>query len=329
MTSKELLLSDNRDIKEESLYSLSPKLLALLLFDQTSEHNIIWATDDYLSNGSMFGADDPISVSSVTGQYNALIRPRVLKNASEQENRIRDKAEVFTPSWVCNAQNNLIDNAWFGRNDVFNTETNNGWETNLGSIEFTGRSWKDYVSATRLEVSCGEAPYLTSRYDTVSGEFIDVPNRIGLLDRKLRIISENTNDTSEWVSWALIAAKNIYGFEWQGDNVLLARENILYSILEAYYTRYNDVLSVEILMEFCKVISWNIWQMDGIRYVIPNTCHETEGQISLSGVSEERIPCPGCKNNNMFAHNGTYSEIMDWKTGERIRYVDLVGRRRW
>ena len=27
---------------------------------------------------------------------------------------IRGKAEVFTPSWVCNCQNNLVDDAWFG-----------------------------------------------------------------------------------------------------------------------------------------------------------------------------------------------------------------------
>jgi hypothetical protein len=31
-------------------------------------------------------------------------------------------AEVFTPSWICNAQNNLIDNTWFGRDNVFNKE---------------------------------------------------------------------------------------------------------------------------------------------------------------------------------------------------------------
>ena len=34
-------------------------------------------------------------------------------------------AEVFTPSWICNAQNNLIDNAWFERKDVFNKEISN------------------------------------------------------------------------------------------------------------------------------------------------------------------------------------------------------------
>jgi hypothetical protein len=39
-----------------------------------------------------------------------------------------------------------------------------------------------------MEISCGEAPYLVSRYDTVSGNIISVDDRIGLLDRKLRVV---------------------------------------------------------------------------------------------------------------------------------------------
>ena len=54
------------------------------------------------------------------------------------------------------------------------------------------------VVAFRLEISCGEAPYLVSRYDTVTGETIPISQRIGLLDRKLRVISENT-DTEEQI----------------------------------------------------------------------------------------------------------------------------------
>ena len=329
MTTRDLISADNRDVKEECIYNLNPKLLALLLYDQTAEHNIKWATNDYSSNGSMFGMDDPISVSSVTGEYNTLIRPRILKEQSEQESRIRDKAEVFTPSWVCNAQNNLVDNAWFGRGGVFNIETGNGWKTVTDKIEFTERSWKEYVTAARLEISCGEAPYLTSRYDTVTGEYIEVSDRIGLLDRKLRIVSENTDNADDWLLWALKAVKSIYGYDWQGDNVLLSRENILYAVLEAYYALYDCELSNETVMEFCKVISWNIWQMDGIRYVIPNTCHEEDNQVTVDGISRGRTFCHGCKTNSMFAHNGIYSNIMDWETGETIRYVDLVGRRRF
>ena len=44
------------------------------------------------------------------------------KSKAEQEHRSRDKAEVFTAAWICNKQNNLVDNAWFGREGVFNTE---------------------------------------------------------------------------------------------------------------------------------------------------------------------------------------------------------------
>ena len=54
------------------------------------------------------------------------------------------------------------------------------------------------MDAQRLEISCGEAPYLVSRYDTVMGETIPISQRIGLLDRKLRVVSENT-DTEEQI----------------------------------------------------------------------------------------------------------------------------------
>ena len=112
-------------------------------------------------------------------------------------------AEVFTPSWICNAQNNLIDEAWFGRKDVFNREltTPDGqhtWKVNEAKITFPeGKTWKDYVHDIRMEITCGEAPYLVSRYDTTTGCFIPVDRRIGLLDRKLRIISENTATSGE------------------------------------------------------------------------------------------------------------------------------------
>ena len=41
----------------------------------------------------------------------------------------------------------------------------------------------------RMEITCGEAPYLVSRYDTTTGEPIPIGRRIGLLDRKLCVIN--------------------------------------------------------------------------------------------------------------------------------------------
>jgi len=67
--------------------------------------------------------------------------PRVKKDKLLQQIRVRDMAEVFTPLWICNAQNNFIDEAWFGRKNVFNTEIVNpdgfhSWKTNPDKISF-------------------------------------------------------------------------------------------------------------------------------------------------------------------------------------------------
>ena len=141
----------------------------------------------------------------VTGEQDSLIQPRVEKALEHQTNRTRDKAEVFTPSWICNAQNNLVDEQWFGRKDVFNIQKEMSWKATADKIAFPDdrqHTWQKYVDAQRLEISCGEAPYLVSRYDTVTGETIPISQRIGLLDRKLRVISENT-DTEEQIDLCL------------------------------------------------------------------------------------------------------------------------------
>lgn len=71
----------------------------------------------------------------------------------------------------------------------------NTWTVNEEKIIFDGKqTWKKYVDSRRLEITCGEAPYLVSRYDTTTGELIVPPiNRIGFLDRKLRVVNENTS----------------------------------------------------------------------------------------------------------------------------------------
>ena len=83
------------------------------------------------------------------------------------------------------------------------------------------------MDVKRLEITCGEAPYLVSRYDTVTGRTIPISERVGLLDRKLRVVHENTGTEAEWKKWARRAVESVYGYEFQGDNLLLARENNL------------------------------------------------------------------------------------------------------
>ena len=110
------------DVKENAIKAIDPKILAILLKDKTTRKNIIWATDDYISLGDGYSFSDEITVDAITGENGNVIRPRTEKSKEEQSSRSREKAEVFTPSWVCNKQNNLIDNAWFESENIFNRQ---------------------------------------------------------------------------------------------------------------------------------------------------------------------------------------------------------------
>jgi len=126
----------NIDIKENEIRYLDNALLAILLKDKTSGKNLIWATDTYAWRGIGFEPQDFITIKSITGLHGNIIKPRTEKSQKEQRQRIKNKAEVFTPSWVCNRQNNLVDNAWFGRENIFNIETVNGWQTKTEKVLF-------------------------------------------------------------------------------------------------------------------------------------------------------------------------------------------------
>ena len=307
----------------------------MLLFDQTTQKNIFWATESYSALKAGFQYSDSITLDHITGEYGEIIRPRALKSRDEQARRVRNMAEVFTPSWICNTQNNLIDNAWFGRENIFNEEylSEDGthhWKVREEEILFparTGkRSWRAYVRDVRLEMACGEGPYMVSRYDTVSGDYLPIKQRVGFLDRKLRVVGEHTYTSREWVELAKDAVKASYGFEWQGDSLLLARESVFASFLEYYEAKFGSVPADSDLMEVAEIISWNIWQMDGHKGVIPNSCHEdVQVQDTLFGGGEEvRMPCKGCETDDIRRHNGIYCKIMDWETGKPIRYIDLL-----
>lgn len=325
------------DILEDDLRSISVEVLDTLLRDHTTGRNIFWATHDYETLGKEYDYHAEILPELITGKHGMVIRPRVLKSKENQVGRSKGMAEVFTPSWVCNAQNNLVDEAWFGRKDVFNTENNDNhtWQTKPDKIEFPeDKTWKDYVRSTRMEITCGEAPYLVSRYDTTTGEAIPIENRIGLLDRKLRVVSENTETSGEWLEWAKIAYKNTYGYEWQGDNLLLAREALLWTFIENYYVKFHVTPSLKSVKCIANVISWNIWQMDGLKGVVPDSCKDgvIEKEMTLFGEQEKMVRCPGCQNDDIHKHNGIYCLIRDWGnkdliTGEndrKIKFVDLI-----
>ena len=177
---------------------------------------IHWVTICYFAGeGDTYRPEEPIEISYITGEHGNLIAPRVYKEKEHQANRTKDKAEVFTPGWVVNAQNNLVDNVWFGRSDVFNivSDDQKTMTATTDKIEFPdveeegddkkrrtkkdmeAKTWQNYVRRTWLVASCGEAPYVVSRYDAATGKSIPIEERFGALDRKLRVIRENVDES--------------------------------------------------------------------------------------------------------------------------------------
>ncbi len=308
------------DIIEQEISDMSEELFDVLLKDRTTKKNICWATDHYMSHGTAYYPQEPITKNLVTGVNTKLVQPRIAKTQEEQTKRTKDKAEVFTPSWVCNEQNNLVDEAWFGRKDVFNTCTEHSWKATSDKIQFPkGKTWKKYVDSKRLEISCGEAPYLVSRYDTVTGNEIPLSERIGLLDRKLRIVNENVDDEEEWIRWAIRAYQSTYGYEYQGDNILIARENLLYTFIENMVYKFGHRPDLPLLKQIAKIISWNIWQMDGITMTAPfSERPRVNTQMTLFDYfpddsmekpnDKEPIPC----------------KIFDWRSNNSLEFRSMI-----
>ena len=296
------------------------KTLKILLQDKTTKKNIIWATDVYSDKGTGFHDTDHIDRMAIRGIDSINLQSRTEKAMKEQQERTRKKAEVFTPVWLCNKMNNYADEQWFGQKDLFNfeNEAEHTWTVNENRVPFDEkRTWKSYVDSRRLEITCGEAPYLVSRYDATTGELILPPlRRIGILDRKLRIVNENAQDNDEWLKWALRAFQSCYGYEYQGDNLLIARINLIMTFADYFRERMELDPDEKLLKQFADVIAWNIWQMDGLKDTVPlGKPHEEYHQISIFDMFEEpeqgdvdiALPC----------------KIKNWRSNETVTYKDL------
>jgi hypothetical protein len=313
------------DISENRLRNRG-RVLDILLSVRGTIQSIIWATDSYTKLGTGYQPKNPIKHQQITGTGGKLIQPRAAKSRAEQIARTKDKAEVFTPLKVVKEMNLAID-----------------WSSK--SYPATKDTWVDYISEKRLEITCGEAPFIAGRYNpTANTDTVIKPhNRVGFLDRKLQVVKEFTNTKEDWLQYAERALKSSYGYEWQGDNLLIARENVLLTMDDFYQDfcadklklKTKQQLSDEQLEHFATIISWNIWQMDGLKYVRPMSCKQTvqktpdipKNQLPLLPLEKPKkklVECEGCRLGDPLLHTGNYAKIKDWATGKTYRFVDLL-----
>jgi len=301
----------NIDIREDYLLK-KDNLLELLLQDKTTGNNILWATDSYEESDAKFAPMTSITTDLITGINGNLIQPRAVKSKLEKLYRTKVKAEVFTPLRIVKQMNDACD-----------------------TKRVTKNNWQEYVGLLKLEITCGEAPYIVSRYDPVSDkqELLSLAERVGFLDYKLRVITKYCDTHEDWLKWAKIAFQSSYGYEWQGDSLLIARENLLYTFIDYYKDKFKETPSLDLQKEIAAIIVWNIFQMDGLKYVIPMSCKSEKvlikGEETLFEKKDDYIldrTCEGCEKKIAKNHNGAYVIIMDWVNGQTIRFVDIVSK---
>ena len=252
-------------------------MIETLLNDRTTGKNILWANAER-------GAEE------IQPEEIHLIKPRHEKIRAQQKQRTRERAEIFTPPDVCEIQNDLVAD-----------------EENIPS------PWTDYIDAKFLEITCGEAPYITTRYNAVTGAPIPIQKRVGLLDRKLRLINQQVRAVEDWKDFAARAVRSVYGYDFQGDNLFLARKNILLTVEDFFREKFPSHEPPEKFLEdIAEIISWNLWQMDGITNAIPFANINPQGTFEGFGEPvnlREKIFC----------------EIMDWEKEKPIQFRILLG----
>lgn len=284
------LLNEKVNISENNLRDKMPSVFNILLIDRTKStksctQNIIWANENYIKyDAEKYSPTSEIRIELITGEHNNIIQPRALKAADLQKKRTKAIAEVFTPIETLKEQIDEIDKNY--QNDDLET--------------YTKRTW--------IEITCGEGPYIVTRYNVVTGNFIYLDERVGFLDRKLKRINKECDIKDKWKELVNEAYKATYAFEWNGDSLLLARENLLYTYFDYYYDKWNSEPSLEDIEEIALIISYNIFQMDGLKCIIPLSDVELQKneQLNLFNKIEKIVKKTPNK-------KGQYVKIMNWK----------------
>ncbi|WP_261721123.1 restriction endonuclease [Weissella cibaria] len=286
------------DIQENVIKETMPDILDILLVDRTTSdtktrRNIIWANDNYF----VFGIKDyaptaQIKPNLITGLSDGIIKPRALKTRELQKERTKTRAEVFTPTWIVDMQNSEVDKQY--ENDELET--------------YTKRRW--------LEITAGEAPYMASRYDMETGDTIPIADRVGFVDRKMKRINLEVSDKAEWQRLAEEAYKASFGFEWSGDSLLLARENLLYTYRDYYFDKWREEPLYGLFKKIAEIISYNVFQMDGLKYIVPLTEKKERNmnrQMDLFGMFGFEDESDDKEDDEWIVKPGKRVKVMNWE----------------
>ena len=289
-------------IEDDILYLRRLGLLDKLLLDRTTRRNIVWGSSAHAGLGKEYESGCEIRGELITGDRSGVIKTRARKELGARSDRTRKNGEVFTPLWICRRMNDYVDETW--------QET----AAARGGKKLAAR-WRRYVDRRVLEITCGEAPYLASRYDAATGGEIPLAERIGIIDRKLRAVDENAETEGEWLKWAFRAFEAAYGYELLGDNLVIARVNLFMTFDENLRRRWGRAPTMRECQRLIKIITWNIWQADGLTGKVPRF-EQWNGERRQRGLFD------GIDGYTDETQSGEapYCRVFDWRSRRSFEY---------
>jgi hypothetical protein len=111
------------------------------------------------------------------------------------------------------------------------------------------------------------------------------------------------------------AYQSVYGYEFQGDNLLIARVNLLVTFVDYMKDRWDKLPNYAELKKITNIICWNIWQMDGMTGTVPyGKPIERHQQMSLFDFIKE---------DDSDEEYEVECRIYDWKANKSIAYKSL------
>lgn len=138
------------------------------------------------------------------------------------------------------------------------TKMNIKTDSLCGYAEITTANWQDYVGTLKIELACGEAPFVTNEEGT------------GFLDRKLQAVNMYCDEAKDWLDWTKRAYRASYGYEINGVKLLAARRALCATFIKAWRAKFPGVdLCQEDLAEVAEIVTWNFFQMDGLTNMTP------------------------------------------------------------
>lgn len=250
----------------ESLDSCCPTRILVTLFkDCAAGRNIVWTDDECVEFGDGFIGDNGIAIEKITNFSSGAIKPHIAKKQGRRFERIMTRAGAIVPSWLFNRMNNSIDAVWLDMRDVSYVKNDVERNSGLKRIVFhekSGRSGRVYVESHRPGITCGEASFAYSHYDTVTMDASPVGGRIGFSNRMLCVVSEKIGYCREWVRWAPAAPEASSGFEFQCC-CLPTCINVFGTFWEHQRERWSAGMAEVETGQTVWILLWNILQLNG------------------------------------------------------------------